>query len=95
KEVMTPSGRGKVIEVLPLRDSVLVQVAEMRIEVKRADLQPLAELEAFQKKIDQPCSGQHGCSCGASKRTGKNRDNKDQRDRGEQKPPTGPSTTSN
>ncbi len=95
KEVMTPSGRGKVIEVLPLKDSVLVQVMEMRIEVKRADLQPLAELEAFQKKIDQPCSGQHGCSCGASKRTGKHRDQKDQRDRGEQKPPTGSSSTSN
>lgn len=94
KEVMTPGGRGKVIDVLPLKDAVLVLVGESRVEVKRADLQPLAELEAFQKKIDQPCSGQHGCSCGAHKRTGKDTDHKDQKDRGDQNQQSNSSPTS-
>ena len=86
KEVMTPGGRGKVIEVLPLKDAVLALVGEAYVEVKRADLQPLAELEAFQKKVDAPCGGA-GCGCGAHKRTGRNRDqrdNKNPKDRGDQ-----------
>ncbi len=70
KEVGTPFGRGKVIDVLPLKDAVLVQVDENRYEVPRADLQPLAELEALQKKVDEPCSGEHGCNCGAHKTAG-------------------------
>ena len=73
KEVGTPHGKGKVVDVLPLKDAVLVQVPDMRYEVARPDLTPLAELEAFQKKVEEPCSGNHGCSCGAHKSTGKKR----------------------
>ena len=73
KEVGTPHGKGKVVDVLPLKDAVLVQVTDMRYEVARPDLTPLAELEAFQKKVEEPCSGNHGCSCGAHKSTGKKR----------------------
>lgn len=93
KEVMTPSGRGKVIDVLPMKDAVLVQVMDVQIEVKRADLQPLAELEALQKKVDEPCSGNHGCNCGVSQRTGKNKSNKDQHHRGDQHRQSGPPKT--
>lgn len=71
KEVGTPFGHGKVLDVLPLKDAVLVLVGESMHEVPRADLQPLAELEALQKKAEEPCSGAHGCSCGAHKKTGK------------------------
>ncbi len=70
KDVGTPFGKGKVIDVLPLKDAVLVQVDENRYEVARVDLQPLAELEALQKKADEPCSGAHGCNCGAHKAAG-------------------------
>ncbi len=88
KEVGTPFGKGKVLDVLPLKDAVLVQVAENTYEVPRVDLQPLAELEAFQKKVDEPCSGQHGCSCGVHKNTGKKKRNKPQAHDQEQDHPT-------
>lgn len=80
KEVGTPHGPGKVWDVLPLKDAVLVMVGETLHEVKREDLTPLAELEALQKKAEAPCSGAHGCSCGAHRKTGKKkREHKDQR----------------
>ena len=71
KEVGTSFGNGKVLDVLPLKDAVLVLVGEAVHEVPRADLLPLAELDALQKKVEEPCGGTHGCTCGAHKRTGK------------------------
>jgi cell fate regulator YaaT (PSP1 superfamily) len=71
KEVGTPLGRGKVLDVLPLKDAVLVLVGDTVHEVPRVDLQPLAELEALEKKVETPCSGDHGCNCGAHKSTGR------------------------
>ena len=70
KEVGTPFGKGKVVEVLPLKDAVLVLLGDTVQEVARADLQPLTELEALEKKAEAPCSGEHGCTCGAHKTTG-------------------------
>ena len=81
KEVITPHGRGRVIDVLPLRDAVLVQIEDARYEVLRADLQPVTELEALEKKVEAPCSGQHGCSCGMHKTTGKRRKRKERKDK--------------
>ncbi len=80
KEVGTPHGNGKVLDVLPLKDAVLVLVGETMHEVARADLQPLAELEALQKKAEEPCTGAHGCNCGAHKKSGKKKkkEHKDQ-----------------
>jgi cell fate regulator YaaT (PSP1 superfamily) len=71
KEVGTPFGRGKVLDVLPLKDAVLALVGETVHEVPRVDLQPLAELEALEKKVETPCSGDHGCNCGAHKSAGR------------------------
>jgi cell fate regulator YaaT (PSP1 superfamily) len=85
KEVGTPHGNGKVIDVFPLKDAVLVLVGETRHEVARADLQPLAEVDALQKKAEEPCRSSRGRSCGAHKPTGKKKERKDQR--GDQ-PPT-------
>lgn len=86
KEVGTPHGPGKVWDVLPLKDAVLVMVGDTLHEVKREDLVPLAELESLQKKAEEPCSGAHGCNCGAHKRTGKKK-RKERRDqRGDQPP---------
>ena len=76
KEVGTPFGNGKVLDVLPLKDAVLVLVGEAVHEVPRADLLPLAELDALQKKVEEPCGGNHGCACGAHKRTGKKKRDK-------------------
>ncbi len=81
KEVGTPQGNGKVIDVFPLRDAVLVLVGDTMHEVKREDLTPLAELAALQQKTEEPCSGSHGCNCGAHRQTGKKKkERKDQRD---------------
>ena len=79
KEVGTPLGTGRVLDVLPLKDAVLVLIGETVHEIARADLQPLAELEALQKKIEEPCSGDHGCNCGAHKTTGGKRRKKNKR----------------
>jgi len=64
KEVGTPFGNGKVLDVLPLKDAALVLIGDTTHEIARADLQPLAELEALEKKVEAPCSGEHGCNCG-------------------------------
>lgn len=71
KEVGTPFGKGKVLDALPLKDAVLVLIGDTVQQVARVDLQPLAELEALEKKVETPCSGQHGCNCGAHKNTGR------------------------
>ena len=67
KEVATPFGRGKVLDALPLKDAVLVLIDDLVHEVARVDLQPLAELEALEKKVEAPCGGNYGCNCGAHK----------------------------
>ncbi|MBL8132097.1 MAG: stage 0 sporulation protein [Anaerolineae bacterium] len=67
KRVGTPQGEGKVIDVMPLQDSVLVLVEEGMIVVRREELVPLDELEALAKKAKAPCD-KHGdgpCECGA------------------------------
>jgi cell fate regulator YaaT (PSP1 superfamily) len=68
KRVGTPLGPGKVIDVHPLQDAVSVFVEEEgRRMFQREELVPLEELEALQKKAQEPCS-KHGedeaCSCG-------------------------------
>jgi cell fate regulator YaaT (PSP1 superfamily) len=67
KRVGTPHGEGKVVDVMPLQDAVLVLVGEAHHIVKREDLTPLEELEALAKKASEPCT-KHGdglCECGA------------------------------
>jgi cell fate regulator YaaT (PSP1 superfamily) len=67
KRVGTPHGEGKVIDVMPMQDAVLVLVADGFQTVKREDLIPLEELEALAKKAGEPCN-KHGdgpCECGA------------------------------
>jgi hypothetical protein len=56
-------------------------------EVARVDLQPLTELEALEKKIETPCSGDHGCNCGAHKGIGKKKKKKFQSNKKEDDTP--------
>lgn len=67
KRVGTPHGEGKVLDVLALKDAVLVDVDGERYEVTREQLEPLAEFEALQKKAAAGCSKHEGggCDCGA------------------------------
>lgn len=67
KRVGTPAGIGRVVEVYPLTDSVLVHLEEEgRQMFKREDIIPIEELEALQKKAKEPCSkhGDEPCDCG-------------------------------
>ena len=70
KVIGTPFGKGKVIDVRPLRDSVLVSVDEEVHEVERHHIEPLEEFEALKKKAEAGCSKHEGggCDCGAKKK---------------------------
>ena len=66
KRVITPQGEGKVIDVYPLREAVLVELPEVGYrEFLKSDIQPADELENFQKKAQNPCNGPdgEGCTC--------------------------------
>jgi cell fate regulator YaaT (PSP1 superfamily) len=68
KRVRTPQGDGRVVDVLPLKDSVMVELATngMIREFTRQDLEPLDELEALKKKADSGCDKHPdgNCACG-------------------------------
>jgi cell fate regulator YaaT (PSP1 superfamily) len=67
KMVKTPVGEGKVIDIYPLRDAVLVELPEVGMrEFTKTEIEPLEELEALKNKAQAPCgsSNGEGCSCG-------------------------------
>lgn len=69
KRVGTPAGEGKVVDVLPLQDAVVVKVENDRLTFNREEIMPLEEWEALQKKAQQGCEKQEGggCDCGANR----------------------------
>ncbi|MBW8012159.1 MAG: stage 0 sporulation protein [Chloroflexi bacterium] len=80
KRVITPAGEGKVIDVLPLKQAVVVRLTEdnTRVEYSIEDIEPWAELEALRKKSKEPCSihGDSGCSCNRNDRRKKTNNKK-------------------
>jgi cell fate regulator YaaT (PSP1 superfamily) len=73
KRVVTPAGEGKVIDVLPLKQSVVVLLEdERKVEFPREDIEPYDELQALKDKAQNPCSrhGEGPCDCGNGKGTG-------------------------
>ena len=67
KEIGTPHGKGTVVDILPLKDAVLVQVGEQQLEVHRDQIVPLEEWEALQQRAAEPCAGGENCTCGLHK----------------------------
>lgn len=66
KRVVTPKGEGRVVDVFPLKDTVLVELDEGGVEqFDRLDLQPWDELEALRRKSESPCDRHEngGCTC--------------------------------
>jgi len=56
KRVVTPLGEGRVVDLLPLQMTVVVEVPEVgRREFEREQLEPWDELEALRRKSAQPC----------------------------------------
>lgn len=67
KRIGTPLGEGRVIDVLPLRDAVMVDLGETgRKVVEREDIIPLEEFRKLAEKAQQPCDkhGDGACECG-------------------------------
>ncbi|GMR11508.1 MAG: hypothetical protein BMS9Abin28_2341 [Anaerolineae bacterium] len=68
KRVVTPLGEGRVVEVLPLRQAVIVALAEenRRVEFLKHEIQPYEELKALEGKANGPCERHDngGCDCG-------------------------------
>lgn len=67
KRVITPLGEGKVVDVLPLKQAVIVRLEDDRqMEFLKHELQPYDELKALEKKSNEPCDRHEngGCDCG-------------------------------
>ena len=67
KKVVTPNGEGKVIDMFPLKETVLVELdSGTRQEFEKDDLQPWDELEALRRKSQAPCDKHENgeCDCG-------------------------------
>ena len=75
KHVVTPKGEGKVIDVLPMNNKVMVLIEgeegkRITETFDREELQPWDELEALRRKSQAPCDRHNngGCNCGKSQR---------------------------
>ena len=69
KRVVTPMGEGKVIDVLPLKHAVMVDLPEAgRTEFLKHEIEPWDELEALRRKSQEPCDRHENgeCDCGKS-----------------------------
>jgi cell fate regulator YaaT (PSP1 superfamily) len=56
KRVVTPLGEGRVVDMLPLQMTVIVELPEVgRREFERDQLEPWDELEALRRKSAEPC----------------------------------------
>jgi cell fate regulator YaaT (PSP1 superfamily) len=57
KLVVTPKGNGKVIDVVPLKGAVMVELEQGgHYEFLHEEIQPLDELDALKKKADDSCT---------------------------------------
>jgi cell fate regulator YaaT (PSP1 superfamily) len=70
KRVGTPRGEGKVIDLNPLKQTVIVYTEDGRFEFHRDEIIPLDELQALANKANAPCSRHEGggCDCGKAPR---------------------------
>ncbi len=57
KRVVTPLGPGKVVDVHPLRQAVVVQLEDekRRAEFLKHEIHPYEELKALERKANEPC----------------------------------------
>jgi len=79
KKVITPVGEGKVIDVYPLKEAVMVALGEgKRAEFLKHELQPWDELNALKRKSESPCDRHEGggCDCGKANYSTKKRKKK-------------------
>lgn len=64
KRVITPQGEGRVVEVLTLKEAVMVEIPEVGLrEFSKDQIEPADEYEKLQKKIQSPCGGKGDGDC--------------------------------
>ena len=74
KRVVTPKGEGKVIDVLPMSEKIVVLVESgtdrpQHMTFSRDEVEPWDELEALRRKSLEPCNhGEGECTCGSKPR---------------------------
>jgi hypothetical protein len=76
KRVISPQGEGKVIDIFPLRNSVIVELENgNQVEFNATALQPWDEMEALRRKSQEPCDRHENgeCSCGVKEKEGTER----------------------
>ena len=66
KRVITPKGEGRVVDLVPLTETVVVQLDDevrgARHSFHREEIEPWDEREALRRKAAEPCG--ENCSCG-------------------------------
>ena len=74
KRVVTPKGEGKVIDILPMSDKIMVLIESgtdrpQMMTFTREEVEPWDELEALRRKAQAPCDRHEGggCTCGKAK----------------------------
>ncbi len=77
KRVVTPKGEGKVIDVIPMSEKVVVLIESgtdrpQSFTFTREEIQPWDELEALRRKAAAPCDRHEGGGCTCGKATKKN-----------------------
>ncbi len=66
--MVTEVGEGRILDVYPLRQSVVVELdGGERREFPSDDLQPWDELEALRRKSQQPCERNENGDCDCNK----------------------------
>ena len=84
KQVGTPMGPGKVNDVYPLKDSVMVELEKGGLsEFMRHEIQPWEELEALKQKAEAPCAQntEGECDCTKHQKTRREKGRRKRRDR--------------
>ena len=81
KRVVTPKGEGKVIDVIPMSDKVMVLIESgtdrpQSFTFTREEIEPWDELEALRRKSQASCDRYEGggCTCGKASPLKKNND---------------------
>ncbi|HEX9840568.1 MAG TPA: regulatory iron-sulfur-containing complex subunit RicT [Anaerolineales bacterium] len=79
KRVITPKGEGKVVDIIPMSNKVMVLIeaeeGKRFTEIfDREQLQPWDELEALRRKSEAPCDRHNsgGCTCGKARKSNQN-----------------------
>jgi cell fate regulator YaaT (PSP1 superfamily) len=72
KRVVTPMGEGKVSDIFPLKEAIVVELESgVFHEFMKHEIQPWDELEALRQKSQAPCDRhlEGGCDCGKAGQT--------------------------